>query len=218
MVADPEARAIDFKIVHNAKSSDVRQGTCSGGTATCPICGFTTPVESVRAQLTSRHGGAEDARLIAVITGRPGERGQSFRVPSAVDITATNDAKAELERRSSENSGGLKLVPDGPINHLRGFFNIVLYGITRWGQIFSPRQALTLSTFARHVRDLPLAVDGKANDPRFDEAIKTCLALIVDRVAVRCPPTASGTPRRDASCSFSTRVNPFSRRDGNSPR
>lgn len=186
IVPDREKRHIGLQIVQNASAADVGHGTCAGGAATCPICGFTTPVESVRSQLVVRNGGAHDARLTAVVTNRPSEVGQFFRPPNAADDSAIALAKAELMRRIESNREQLSLIPDGQINHLRGFFNVVLYGITEWGHIFSPRQALTLSTFARLVRDLPLQHTPNVDDPAFIEAVKTCLALVVDRVAVRC--------------------------------
>lgn len=181
-----DKRYIELTTVNNARAEDVGSGTCSGGKATCPICGFTTPVESVRVQLSSRKGGAHDARLIAVVTSRSEESGQSFRLPNPSDETAFKAARIELDRRAAQHSEGQPLIPNGKINHLRGFFNIVLYGITEWGDIFSPRQALTLSTFARLVRDLPLSRDSYGKDQKFYEAVKTCLGLVVDRVAVRC--------------------------------
>ncbi|MEY2494671.1 MAG: putative methylase [Verrucomicrobiota bacterium] len=185
IVLNRRQRRLDFQIIENAKAANVGRGTCAGGTATCPLCGFTTPVESVRSQMVTRKGGAQDARLISVVTNRPDKIGQFFRSPTAEDKDAVEAALVELKRRIDTNSQTLPLIPDGHINHLRGFFNVVLYGITEWGHIFTPRQALTLSTLARLVRDLPLAQTVDV-DAGFIEAVKTGLALIVDRVAVRC--------------------------------
>ncbi len=181
-----DERHVDFSILQSAKSSDVAKGTCSGGAATCPVCGYTTPVESVRIQLSAKSGGAKGARLVAVVTNRLGQKGQFFRLPTQADAAAVNAAEQELDRREESNPQGLSLVPNGPINHLRGFFNVVLYGIREWGDLFSPRQALTLATLARLVRELPVEQQGDGEDAGLAEAVKTCLALIVDRVAVRC--------------------------------
>src|SRR4051812_829456 len=57
-------RRIEFEIVEGAKSQDVAEATVRRGSASCPVCGFTTPVASVRRQLTARHGGTDDARLL----------------------------------------------------------------------------------------------------------------------------------------------------------
>ena len=129
---------------------DIESGTSLGGAASCPVTGFTTAVENVRAQLTARRGGASDARLICVATSRAGHSGRFYRMATPEDEEAASAASAELKKRLKAHSGGLALIPDGQLNHLRGFFNIVLYGMTRWGDMFSPRQALALTTFVRN--------------------------------------------------------------------
>ena len=183
LVPNRGERRIDFQIIENAKASEIGSGTSAGGAATCPSCGFTTVVESVREQLSSRNGGAADARLVAVVTVRHQKRGQLYRLPTSVDYEATSAAAKELERRKTETSDkAMSLIPDEPITHIRGFINIILYGITEWGDLFSPRQALALETYSRLVRTIPHST----GDPDFDEAVRTCLATLVDRVAVRC--------------------------------
>lgn len=186
IVPNHKSKTIGFTIQANSKASDVGKGTSSGGAATCPVCGYTTPVESVRSQMIKKRGGAHDARLIAVVTTRPGTKGQVFREPTSFDEKVVEAAKLQLQKRIQNAQGELALVPDGPINHLRGFFNVVLYGITVWGDLFSPRQALTLTTLSRLVRDLPIETQSEDDASGLYEAVKTCLALIVDRVAVRC--------------------------------
>lgn len=182
---DRKDKRVDLDVVTGANADDVGRGTSKGGAATCPVCGFTTPVESVRVQLTAQHGGAANARLLAVLTRSTG--GRAYRLPTNEDLRAVLAAGKELERRK-KSTGTLRdipLVPDGEINHLRGFFNIVLYGITTWGDLFSPRQMLAMITLCELVRDIP-AEELAPGNPGLAEAIRTTLALVVDRVAVRC--------------------------------
>lgn len=184
-VIDAKRKTLDFEIIQNVRADAVGRGTSKGGAATCPVCSYTTPVESVRAQMLAKRGGASDARLLAVLANTG--KGRQYRLPTEHDLRAVAGASAELEKRK-KNPGTLKdvtLVPDGEINHLRGFFNIVLYGITRWGDLFSPRQALALTTLCEIVRDLP-ATEIAPGNPSLATAVRTTLALIVDRVAVRC--------------------------------
>ena len=56
--SDPKA------VIENPKFD----GTVKRGSATCPCCGYTTPVARVREQFKIRHGGANDARLMCVVT------------------------------------------------------------------------------------------------------------------------------------------------------
>ena len=59
-----------------------------GGAATCPLCGHTTSVERVRAQLEARRGGTEDARLVAAVVEDPKKRTRSYRNPAPEDLAA----------------------------------------------------------------------------------------------------------------------------------
>ena len=66
-------------------------------------------------------------------------------------------------------------VPNEELNHLRGFFNVVLYGMRTWGIFFSPRQKLSLATFWFILRDeLPAAL---ADTHPKEEALAIRLAL-----------------------------------------
>ena len=179
-----ENKGISVEIVQDAKSTDIGKGTSAGGSATCPVCGYTTQVESVRRQLSSRKGGARDARLVAVAANKFGSSGLTFRCPTENDLDAVRRAELALQTRGQSSRSDLPLVPEGLINHLRGFFNVVLYGNTEWGDLFTQRQALTLSTFARLVTESCTGMAG--SEAGLAEAVKTCLALILDRVAVRC--------------------------------
>jgi putative DNA methylase len=183
IIPDKNSRRIDFDILLSARGDQVGRGTSRGGAATCPVCDYTTPVESIRSQLLERHGGARDARLIAVITRSDGEA-RNYRAPTDADLAATAKAAKALARLP-DIATDLPATPDGEINHLRGFFNIVLYGNKAWGDLFSPRQLLALTTLASLVRELPEA-QLAPGDLGLAEAIRTTLALIVDRVAVRC--------------------------------
>lgn len=118
VVPNKKSRSVEFEIIESAKSDQVGRGTSRGGAATCPVCDYTTPVESIRAQLLQRRGGAADARLIAVVTRSEGEA-RVYRVPTAADLSATKKAAKALAQLP-DVAPGLPARPDGDINHLRG--------------------------------------------------------------------------------------------------
>src|SRR5262249_33958992 len=99
LVPRPKLKRLEFRIIENAKGKEVGAGTVRHGSATCPVCGFTTPAPSVRRQLKERHGGTNDAQLLCVVTTRPAKQGRFYRLPSAQDADALTKAKTELERR-----------------------------------------------------------------------------------------------------------------------
>ena len=165
----------DFEIFTPASAKEVGEGTVKRGAATCPCCGYTTPVESVRRQLKTRRGGAHDARLFAVVTTKPGQQGRFYRLPTERDLEAVRSAAAELARRKAAHTGELSLVPDEPLPPQGTLgFRVQLYGMEAWGDLFAPRQLLALTTLTSYVQKL-------CKDDYFFHAIQACLALAVSR-------------------------------------
>jgi putative DNA methylase len=181
LVPRPRAKRVDFEIIENAKAKEIGEGTVKRGSATCPVCGFTTPVASVRRQLKARRGGAADARLFCVVTTRPGEQGRFYRLPIERDLVAVQKAAKELERGKKEHKGALSLVPEEEIslNEIRRI-SAPIYGMMTWGDLFSPRQALALSTLGRLVSNAGELLANKHEDGSA-AAVQTCLGLAVSR-------------------------------------
>jgi putative DNA methylase len=170
------------EIFEPKSASDVEAAPSMGGAATCPITGFTTSVESVRRQLSARSGGAGDARLMCVVTVRANATGRFYRVSTDSDVRAAQAAREALTSRYGFDAKGVSTTPDGKLNHLRGFFNVVLYGMTTWGDLFTPRQQLTLGTLTRLVTEAGQHI-AKEHEKGLSDAIQTCLGLAVSRHA-----------------------------------
>jgi adenine-specific DNA methylase len=184
-IPDREKRRVDFEIIEEANAKDVGEGTVRRGSATCPICGYTTPVASVRTQLKARRGGAADARLFCVVTTRQGEQGRFYRQPTERDLEAVRRAAEELERRKAAHTGELSLVPDEPTPQGGGSgagraFSQRNYGMDLFEDLFTSRQALALTTLARLVREAGrrLAAD---HDSGMAGAVQTLLGCTLDR-------------------------------------
>jgi hypothetical protein len=75
------------------------------------------------------------------------------------------------------------LVPDEAIspNELRRI-SVPLYGMIHWGDLFAPRQALALSTLGQLLHKRML-LEPNVEEKNFNVAVKTCLALVCDRLA-----------------------------------
>jgi putative DNA methylase len=211
LVPEVAAKSVNIEITENASSSTVGEGTIRRGSASCPVCGFTTPVASVRRQLKEYHGGAADARLLAVVTVRPDLANRVFRLPTPSDIEATQRAVDELARRKRTNKGVMSLVPDEPTPQGGGSgagraFSQRNYGMNSFGDLFTPRQALALSTLSALVNEAGVRI-AKMGDAEFARLVQTCLALGLNRVADRC----SSLCRYDPSPTMSGINNTFAR-------
>lgn len=198
IVPDTKRKCVDFEIVertsgkwhrHGEPETGVKlprfEGTVARGNATCPCCRFTTPVESVRRQLKTRRGGANDARLFCVVITKPNVQGRFYRLPTEADLDASFDAVREIsvrsETRRSYNGEQLRIVPDEPLPPQGTLgFRVQLYGMESWGDLFQPRQLLALTTLSRLTTMVKSEV---GQDGAFVDAIQSCLALAVDRCA-----------------------------------
>ncbi len=179
---DKSAKRLGLEIIEAATARSVPEGTVRLGSATCPLCGFTTPKDAVREQLRRRKGGGDDACLYAVVVSSPRGVGRRYRLPTERDFAAVEAAR--LAFRSLP--GGA--VPDEPVPHERVWKNnpvrVHLYGMATWGDLFTRRQAMALATLARLVRECPVQAE-----PGLRVAVQACLALAVSRCADKCAST-----------------------------
>jgi adenine-specific DNA methylase len=157
----------------------VAGGTVRKGAATCPLCGYTTPVEGVRTQLYRRRGGTDDARLIAVATTRQGEKGRFYRVPTQADHDAVSALRAHVAKQSSDEflNPSESLPPQGTLG-----FRIQLYGLTTWGNVFFARQRLALATLATLIQKVGNELRKSASED-FALAVQEVLSLGVGKLA-----------------------------------
>lgn len=149
-----------------------QSATVNNGSATCPCCGFTTPAKAVRAQLVEKSGGSKDPRLLAVYLENDGSR--YFRPVSQEDVTAFAASARAIE---SEQLPDDLINPIRPYKNSRGLSAVTRIGITRFGDLYTPRQALAIITLRR----LALEVDDDGYDPDFRRAVVTLCHFIVSR-------------------------------------
>ncbi|MGH7101351.1 MAG: DUF1156 domain-containing protein, partial [Acetobacteraceae bacterium] len=155
----------EFEIFSPANEREVAAGTVSRAKATCLCCGVVLPPDRVRAQLAAQRGGADvafdaegrrvgGARLLAVVTLRPGESGRHYRLPAPRDYEAVREAElrlaALLEAWEQGGREGLCPVPDEPTPAGGGSgagraFSVQRYGMLQWGDLFTARQKLALA-------------------------------------------------------------------------
>jgi adenine-specific DNA methylase len=178
---DKRSKGIDFEIARGRNSEPVQE-VLRRSSATCPVCGYTTSADNVRNQFRGRRSGAADARLFAVVTTRPHETGRSYRLPLAHDKRALDLSRQEVDRIANEAPDDL---PNEPLPYLRSIFNIHLLDATKWSYLFTPRQLVSLVILTRLVRSLGNKINEENADKLLCEAVLTCLALAVDRVAAQ---------------------------------
>jgi adenine-specific DNA methylase len=201
LVPRPRAKRVDFQIIVKQRGGWVDQddpktkiedpkfdGTVKRGSATCPCCGYTTPVARVRQQLKARRGGANDARLMCVVTEHPKETMRLYRLAGNRDLKAVLAAATELERRRKAHNGEISLVPDEPTPKGGGSgagraFSQRNYGMDTFADLFTARQLLAITTLAQKVRAVGEKLRASGVERGFAEAVQTLLAQVVNKQA-----------------------------------
>ncbi len=151
---------IVFEVFEPKTDSEVPRATVSRAKAACLACRIVLAPERVRAQLSAQRGGADvvldengrrsgGARLLAVVTLQTKEVGRGYRLATQADYQTVWRAQQALEKRMNEAvARGQSPVPDEPLPLMSGTFNVPLYGMNRWGDLFTSRQKLALLTLA----------------------------------------------------------------------
>ena len=157
---------VGFEIFEPELASEVANGTVARARATCLCCASTLLPERVRYQLAAQRGGADavfdehgnrigGARMTAVVMLRPGKQGRYYRLPTNADYGAVRLAQERVAQMLDEwQSGGkedLCPLPDEPLPLMSGTFNVPLYGMNTWGDLFTARQKLALVELGRLV-------------------------------------------------------------------
>jgi putative DNA methylase len=186
-VVNKSKKKVEFEIFEPKSDKEIQEPIVKRFSATCPVCGYTTPYAAVVGQLRSQRGGANTARLIAVITvDNDGTR--NYRSPTKDDLLTVEKAAKTLNQIRSSYQGPLSLVPDESTPVTRGpgasrGFSLKKYGIEKWEDMFTSRQLLALSKFVSLVQEAQKKILDESADPDFARAVSTCLALAVSNMS-----------------------------------
>jgi putative DNA methylase len=161
---------VEFEVFEPKTENEVQGGTVTRAKATCVCCGVVLPPDRVRAQLAAQRGGADvefdakghrtgGARMLAVVTLRPGETGRHYRLPVERDYEAVHKAQARVAKLLADWERGKKKelcpVPDEPLPPIGTLgFRVQRYGMIQWGDLFTARQKLTQHLIAQTVQTL----------------------------------------------------------------
>ncbi len=185
MKPDRVNKRVNFEIVENLPASEVQNGTVQRGNATCPVCGYTTPVASVRRQMKEKHGGADTARLVCVVTTHARTSGRTYRLPEEKDLIVIKKVKNVLCKKIEKDD---EITPNEPLPVNPGEidttlgFRVQSYGINTWKDLFTSRQLLALTTLVDLVKQAGEQLR-QQHDKELAAAVQTCLAFVVDRMA-----------------------------------
>ncbi|BCX03096.1 MAG: hypothetical protein KatS3mg053_1034 [Candidatus Roseilinea sp.] len=186
---------------------DPERGTVRGAVVTCPACGATIDARTTRRLFQQGQAGQRLVAVVchphpapAAFGGTPsplppsgrGEgargrgEGKTYRLPTPADLQAFRAAQAALAAKTERLRAewGLEPVPDENISsqhpspNARGLSAVTRYGLNTWSDLFNPRQALALITFADAVRRAHAEMRAHGYPEEFAKAVTAYLALV----------------------------------------
>jgi len=155
-----------------------------GGQVGCRICGATVTGQYVKAE--GRAGRLGVAPLAAVVLRKPkkgNKRGVGREyLPVGKYALPVDD---ECRRRLAEMPVDPLTEPLPNTMRITGG-TCMVYGMTKYEDLFTPRQLLALSVLAHEVRTVYRETRDAGMDPERARALATSLALVVNKVADHC--------------------------------
>jgi putative DNA methylase len=182
-VLPPGKKQVRFEVVKAASQKgfgfDPSAGS-TGGNATCRFCGTVADNDYIKAE---GQAGRFGRQLLAVACTRPGERGKLYL--AAEDAPGAEPDEKSIRRQIDIICRGAGLtIPTEPMPKPGTLgFRVQPYGVRTWGDLFTPRQMLALLAFTATVRSAASALDEAGYEEIRKEAVLTCLAGMVDRLA-----------------------------------
>jgi adenine-specific DNA methylase len=172
------------------KDFDPERGTVKGAVVTCQACGAVIDANTTRRLFREGKAGQ---RLVAVVLsprlqgGRgAGGEGKTYRLPTEADLATYRAAEQALQakRERLRAAWGMEPLPDEPLPP-RGTLGINVrgYGVSTWSDLFNPRQALALLTFADAVRRAHAEMLAQGYPEDFARAVAIYLGIIFNRLA-----------------------------------
>lgn len=163
----PSGQRVKFDIGRGVAGAPTpaTDGTVTRTGATCIACRTAVPLKHVRAEGVA---GRMNARMMAIVG--EGNRSRVYLPPDDTHIAAA---------QSAEPRG----VPEAKIPDQALGFRVQAYGLTRWADLFTPRQLVAMTTFSDLVGEARERVLQDCDDPAYADAVATYLGFLMSKLA-----------------------------------
>lgn len=174
-------KSVKFEIIEgNSIDFDPSKGTVRLGSVECPVCQQAAFNKSAIKKIAREKG--MGVRPLAVVMRD--KSGRHYKLFDRIDTESVIKATKSYERLANERIGKLPVVPNELIStDYDWVLKPPMFGLTKWSDIFSPRQALALVTFTKKVREAYEMIISESGDKEYAKVVLTYLALVIDRLA-----------------------------------
>jgi adenine-specific DNA methylase len=183
MISDEKNRNVRFEIVEGkAIDFNPKNGTIRLGSVECPVCRQGTYNKfAIKKVVRERGFGLQP---LAVVTYNKTE-GRRYRSFNEKDLKVFGEATATCNEISKKMSTGtISPIPNEPIStDYDWVLKPPMFGLTKWSDLFNPRQLLTLVTFCNKINLAYSNLVEECGDKEYARAVTAYLGLVLDRVA-----------------------------------
>jgi adenine-specific DNA methylase len=188
MQCKPDRTGVEFGIIENVSSKggnaaqrrehdrQISRGTMTKSGATCPCCKLPSMTsDDIRLESSDHRSGLQ---LMAVVT--EGSAGKEYRAPTEIElstIVTANEASASAVDSFEGHGLNARFSPASTRS-----ISAQLYGVEVWGDLYSPRQRLSLAILGRHLQLLKGTDFAFSLDDLWKEAIVHSICLSLDRL------------------------------------
>ncbi|MCX7998021.1 MAG: DUF1156 domain-containing protein, partial [Leptospiraceae bacterium] len=194
-ISKGKGEPVEFEIVAEGESGyqpwpknfKPEEGTIARAKVECPACGSRIDDKTTRKLFQA---GSSSERMLVVVTTKLKEEGKHYRLATKEDQERFEKAQAKLKEKLPELQGkwGMEAVPDEPTPEGKGAgaeraFSVQNYGMYTWGDLFNPRQKLSLLVFCDAVRSAYEEMRKQGYPEEFAKAVSLYLGFMIDRLA-----------------------------------
>ena len=190
-------KTIQFQIVGDGYAKmpnkfNPEKGTISKATAVCIACGAVIDPKMLKKIFQKKE--TWDKHIVTV-SNKEGSTGKIYSIPNKLDISSFQCAKEYLPIKKNIMLNQFEtdpipdeiiLTPDNKEYKPGGLYwtyaSIVLYGITKWRDIFNPRQLLSSIVFMEKIRHVHKLMLDSGYDDEYAKVITTYLAIMLNRL------------------------------------
>ncbi len=188
-IVDRAAKTVRFEV---RSGSTAPEGTVGRRGARCVVCGTPVPLTHVRAE---GQAGRMSAQLMAMVVA--GERQRMYLSPNADHAAIARSAEPSWR-------------PSGSTPERLTGGTCYGYGLTEWGDLFTPRQLVALTTLSERVAEAHKRIHADGTDHFYSGAVATYLGLGVSKSADYNSSLVVWSPSRDqAKSTFARQALPM---------
>lgn len=139
------------------------EATINRGTMCCPFCKSITSIDEIKAQFINK---SIQEKIVALVYDE--KEGKKF-------VNCPKSCQDLFEDIPAQTIPSEKLQPNSAGGDILG------WGFSKWGELFNKRQLAVLQCFCDNLHKLEIP----SNQVDYKKAVKTYLAILIDRIAVR---------------------------------